>query len=925
MPNAISVLRRNLVLGVALSALVPAGAFAQSAPSDTGDKGDKQASEIVVTGTLIRGIAPAGSQVISVSSAKVESLGVASTSEVLASLPQIGNMFNNMPAGVSGNTGANGSNPIDRPNLRNLPGGNTSGGAQTLVLLDGHRVVGVGTQQVAVDPAFIAPGVLERVEAMTDGGSAVYGSDALGGVINLIPRKRFDGINVGSHYSIGDDYHKVDASIMVGKDWGSGSAYIAYGYSHNRAVYGSDRKWSKGIDYATGIPVGRNCASPNITANGASYVVSGGSLVAGGPNSCDFTDNNAIYPEITNHNVFASLTQDVNDWIEFNTTVYYANRRNVGNGGAIGSGYAPGDTAATLTWTPSSAFYMPIAGDPTATQTIQLNYASIFGARSEIQRTNLSTWDITPSLTFKLGKKWQLRTLFNYGKGTVTTANNELNVAAQSAAIAAGALDPYNPSLSNQAYLGLLNGVARIDGYNEYYDYRAIADGPLIRLPGGEAHVAVGAEYMKDNFSTRSTNSNFVFNPMSHYTQTVKSVFGEVQVPIFGEENGFTLMRKLLFSASVRYDKYNDFGDTTNPKLGLTYKPVEWITFRGSWGKSFNAPSPTDELGPATAGAFPIPGAYLQWPGSVPGACGPGTATPNCAIAGATGVYLGGGSLNGLTPQTATNWSIGFEMQPPVVPGLTLKLSYYNIDLHGTIGRPVTSADLTSFYSQFPSLSVYRPTGEQLATYLASHLQNQGNVSFTVANPTSTTGLAMIDVGGTMMPVGLILDTLTRNLGETRLGGLDFGANFDHNTGFGSVYASVNGNYRLRQRTRVSSLAPWVDNLAADTPRYTISTSAGMNYGNITAQATWNYTAGFTLGTPVYEQTRLSSFSTVNLFFKYAFSGDGLKKDLAFTFNVDNAFDAHPPTLRNSALPGYTTNSGFSIGRVFQIGVSKKF
>ena len=100
-------------------------------------------------------------------------------------------------------------------------------------MLDGHRITPLGTAQLAVDPDFISPLVIERVEAMTDGGSAVYGSDALGGVINFITRQRFDGVLVNGSYGIGDEY-KADRKILLSKLSGS-SAFLSEGSKQKAA------------------------------------------------------------------------------------------------------------------------------------------------------------------------------------------------------------------------------------------------------------------------------------------------------------------------------------------------------------------------------------------------------------------------------------------------------------------------------------------------------------------------------------------------------------------------------------------------------------------------------------------------------------------------------------------------------------------
>ncbi|MGC4110288.1 MAG: TonB-dependent receptor plug domain-containing protein [Nocardioides sp.] len=221
--------RTALKLGVSLAAA--AASFNSAAMAQDTAWVDEESKDIVVTGSQIRGIAPAGSNVIGLGEQQIAATGAVTTNDLLAKIPQATNFFNVLPQPGGGTAGGNSVSTINRPNLRNLPGSSTSGAALTLVLFDGHRVVGAGIGTVAVDPDAIPPGAIERVEAITDGGSAVYGSDAIGGVINFITRKRFDGVKVEAHYGFGDDYWTWDANTIVGKDWGSGSIYAAYSYS----------------------------------------------------------------------------------------------------------------------------------------------------------------------------------------------------------------------------------------------------------------------------------------------------------------------------------------------------------------------------------------------------------------------------------------------------------------------------------------------------------------------------------------------------------------------------------------------------------------------------------------------------------------------------------------------------------------------
>ena len=172
--------------------------------------------EVVVTGTFLRGTdAPAGTNVIGVSSEEIRETGATTTAQLLQSIPQFGS-FNTLSFPV----GAGNTVTTNRPNLRTLPGFNNSGGSTTLVLMDGHRVVGAGITSTSPDPDIVPPGVLQRVEIVPDGGSAVYGSDAVAGVINFITRKRIEGIEVDGHYGVADGYHQADGSFSGGNSMG---------------------------------------------------------------------------------------------------------------------------------------------------------------------------------------------------------------------------------------------------------------------------------------------------------------------------------------------------------------------------------------------------------------------------------------------------------------------------------------------------------------------------------------------------------------------------------------------------------------------------------------------------------------------------------------------------------------------------------
>jgi iron complex outermembrane recepter protein len=160
MRSNLTLLRGAISTSIALaSALVSTAAFAQTAEDEKTDN-----SEIVVTGTILRGAPPVGSNSITVGQEKIAETGATTANELLTSVPQVTNLFNNVPQsrlGVAVN-----QIQVVRPNLRNLAG-ETSSSSSTLVLFDGRRIAPVGVTQNAIDPDIMPPIAIERVEVVT--------------------------------------------------------------------------------------------------------------------------------------------------------------------------------------------------------------------------------------------------------------------------------------------------------------------------------------------------------------------------------------------------------------------------------------------------------------------------------------------------------------------------------------------------------------------------------------------------------------------------------------------------------------------------------------------------------------------------------------------------------------------------------------
>jgi iron complex outermembrane receptor protein len=885
-----------LAAGAATVALLPGNAWAQDDQPQESEV--SEGDTIVVTGTLLRGITAPGSQTIAISQQDVVATGATSTAQLLAAVPQIGD-FNQRPI----NRGVfNTQQTVNHPDLRNLGSAVLGGGSSaTLLLLDGHRLPGMGVRQTIPDSDAIPPGAIERVEIVPDGGSAIYGADAVGGVVNYITRKRFDGVDVRATYGFADDYQTASADITVGKDWGSGSLWATYSYNWHDEIYGRDRDYVQSRDWVLGVPADLTCTPGNVIATSAAGVTTTyglPNLTAGVPNRCDLGEDVTIYPFESRHSAMIGLTQNLTDNLEIEVKAFYTNRRNESDGGAL---------TATASITTASPFYRS-TGDANAgrTQTLNFNFIPILGNTSS-QVVKLETYGISTGLTYEFGGNWRLRGLFNYGYGESSSLNQMTNGTALQGFVTAGTFNPYDLTAAvNAGPLAVITDWANFgEGRNELINYRAIADGSLFSLPGGDVRLAIGGEYVIEDFRVQSgvgLASN-LSRVRFHGHRNTKAAFGELFVPVFGEGNRTGGFHSLELSAAGRYDDYSDFGGTFNPKLAITYAPVSWIKLRANWSKSFQAPSLADSDKTSLSSITVLPRVI--------------TAHPDPALQPTTGqvsVFLSGGGGN-LKPQKATIWTVGGDIDPPFIPNLSLSATYYNIKFNDLIAiPPVTSTLLYSAYSNLVQLGKPTPlTTAQLQAFAALAPLNNSQLTPFFTRP---------------QDVYFLVDGRRSNFSTVNTSGIDFSVRYELPTNFGSVYARVSGNYILSREQSAVAGQPFLDLVDTQT-KLRVATTLGTTIGGFRGQIVWQHSGGYEIIPQAsnLQQARIDAFNVFNLFLQYDFAGESLLKDLTLTLNVDNLLDQNPPLFRGGSSSGGTGGyaNGFTLGRLVQFGIRKRF
>ncbi|WP_268958927.1 TonB-dependent receptor domain-containing protein [Novosphingobium aerophilum] len=515
-------------------------------------------------------------------------------------------------------------------------------------------------------------------------------------------------------------------------------------------------------------------------------------------------------------------------------------------------------------------------------------------------------------LKHQFGDNWQARALVNWSETSSSYSLTRLNTARLNAASApsaaattATAFNPIDVTKNNAALVAdLTDNELAGETKNSLVNLRLILEGKLLTLPAGDVRLAVGGEYMDDSLSLRQdadirigTLSN---RPFTLYSRKVSSLFGELQIPVIAGSDGRPM---LTVAASGRYDHYSDFGNTTNPKIGLTFKPVSWFTLRGNWGTSFTAPTGLDQLKSAnsTFSFFPFV---------------PFTDATRPNVTGGTAIALQGSQAN-LQPQTATTWSVGFDIQP--MSSLKFSANYYDVNFKDILSTPTPNAGI---FTTFPNNIQY---GSSLTVaQVNSFFANKGPYT-----PSQQAQLAAAIAQAGTNPIVELVDFRTGNFGILRVKGLDFNLTYNRVTDFGGFDFTLSGNHQFSRKTQVSPSAPVADDNAGQFPKWFLQAGAGVNVGGLRAQASWNYNGGYKLAAPttsVPVQTKIGSFSTVNLFFQYKVPADsGILKDLSFTLNVDNVFDQAPPIFLGNTTADSGYANGFTLGRLFNFGVSKKF
>ena len=910
--------------------------------------------EIVVTGTSIRGVAPIGSNLVSVGVEALRATGSQSVTGALASVPAL-----------SGITGQGNTSAFYQPSIHQL---GASASNSTLVLIDGHRGPTGGTNHTFLDPNIVPNIMIERVEVLAEGASSVYGSDAVAGVINFITRRKFDGFQAEASTTLRDGTVGYTAGVLAGKTWDRGSAIFGAQYTYQDNLQNKDR----GFTYPNHLAQGgnnfltRSCSPAAIQPNGTGNIYLSPTATSSVPNTaanypCSSWGVTDLVGSEERENVMAKLSFDMTDNLTIGLDLLYARRRNDTLQGA-------GTVQATVFATGAQAnpFYINPPGVTADRQVVTWDATDLVGPAHGRSESDSMYANFTAA--YKITDNWNFDFLASAGRDESTTfttgtinssvANLALNgttngggsltavsvpgtttIVTQLPLTTANALDVWNPAATNRTSAAtlarLLDNANRLRATSGYQQVRGNVSGSLFDLPAGPVKIAVGGEMLKtqlSQFVTRANNSGPASSGSQQlffpFKRTVFSGFAELNIPLVSPDMEVPFVHRFDLSLAGRYDHYSDFGKTTNPKVAFNLEPVEGLRLRGNWSTSFVAPPLTivgDQFG-----AFGTAGWGTQTNNiNVPVAAYPDVVKilPNCAGQALCNI----GTLQGIQnttgdpnagPQKGSGWSLGFDVQPALVPGLHTSFSYWTTKFKGGVTGPQLSNVINTASAQY--LLQFYPNCATPAQ-IAAQTQGIPQTSSTAACTsyifhTLNTNWLNLDIAGIDYSIDYDLRTDTAGTFSAGLSGTEF-VQFDQSFGSGPKYsvlntAGNNGTFPSLKR-KARGYIGWSD-------------------GPFTARIFANYTGSFrnwssntvtpltrdAAGNPNGGGDKVKAQTTIDLNVVYDFTGgflDGSQVSIAAT----NVFDKDPPFYNGAT--GYYSLIHNPFGRTVTVALRAKF
>jgi iron complex outermembrane receptor protein len=942
MPQAIL----HVIASGALSAIVVYPALAQDVIDDT------PTQRVVVTGSNIsRADKETPSPVQSITADDLKKSGYTNVSDVLAHITANGQgalsqSFNQaFAAGASGIA------------LRGLTTG------ATLVLIDGHRMapypLADDGQREFVDVSNIPFDAVERIDIVKDGASAVYGSQAIAGVVNVILKKSYVGTNLTAE---GGDSQKgggATTHITAIHGWGDldtdgYNAYISTEFRHADAIRLDQRSgelWDNG-DWTSRGGINTNPGVPNLnngllsrtgaaylfnpngaggTSNAANFAFAPGcnytSYMASG---CAYKDNSTdIQPQTENINVLASFTKKLEgDWLlklkaslfdskvavsggrpaSFPTTSYDGNT-------TLGPGIIPTQVGAI------SNYVVPASSPGNTTGGDASLYGIIPGMGAPIDYVDSKSYRLVAEVSGTLGG-WDVDGSLGFTRVVTDQANTNILDTTALYGIVSSTTNPYNITTGlTPAQIAQISRTVNSQATDNLIFADARASHDVVDLPGGTMAFSAGvsAVYNKVNAPDAGLFADGTLFGNTAYalgSQTDDAAYLELYAPV---------LKSLEFDGAIREDHYNTYGNSTTPKIGFKFSPIKQVAFRGTLSKGFRAPGPAEA---GNAGSV-----FYYNTVNDPILCKDG----NTATA---GNYVNQCNIQpnyvqrtspDLKPEKSTSATFGLILEP--IPGWSTTVDYYNINIKDQI---ISSSSLPGYVPVYVRAAVPTPqlvstggTGTTTSTPPVGDIL-YATADYVNANSTRTSG---IDIDSTYKFKLGEYGTLKTDFSFTHIIGYELKANGETYELAGTHGPSIIGGNTATPKNKAQAVfdyevgkydltttVNWTDGYANTDP------SLGEN--SCTDGINSSYSRFTNTDTPPQQYCKTSSFLTTDMTLTYH-----MDKHWTFHATILNLFDRQPPIdvatygAAGGGIAAYnpTIAQAGAVGRYFNLGAAYRF
>jgi outer membrane receptor protein involved in Fe transport len=912
-----------LRLGAIVALLAPA-AYAQTAPAaaDT-----VKLETFTVTGSNIKGVDTEKSLPVTVVTADdFARAGLANLSDLVEMLPYSTDVTIN-----DGGTGPNDARgDVSTINLRDL------GADRTLVLLNGRRMsaygVTPGTPPVQfVNINAIPLGAVQQVEVLRDGASAIYGSDAIGGVVNTILRKNYDKFEASTRYAAGDPAPKeFSFNLAGGKIFNAGRTGFSLVFNHYDRVglKTSDRPYSANTDKRLIAPApwntvssfnrgsssgpygrftavtdsGSGVAVPGVTAgNGQFYYnpTTGARATGAGPTAYfNSQDEGWLMPNIRRDNVFATLDHKFTATISFFGEASYYDSHSSGGFAAI-----PISSGTDGIIIPKTNYYSPVgvnSGVATPRNVLIRNYRV-----TEAGPRSYDTWSDSYRLLAGLrgsvsNSTWTWETGALYMRGHTYQENHGyISVSKFEQQLALDTPDAYNPfgapgSNPAAAWKPFIIDLWD-DGVGILTSLDAKASGEIARLPGGAISLATGGEFRRESMTQRNDPHGLADDVIAQSEQLdvsaarkVYAGFAEALVPLVGADNRLPGVDSLELRVAARYEHYKAFA-ATKPGASLAWRPFHDVLLRASYNEGFRAPSVVELYTPAIGRRNE---GYIDT----------ARAGQPDAVANVSKRIVTGGSP-GLAPEESKSTNFGIVIDVPRVKGLTLSADVFRIRQRNQIDNSDAQDELDL----------------DARLWAANHGSNPRVVRAAPTAADTAAGLpgVLVEVLGTY-----------QNLSSRETEGFDLGLNYQ-------APATPIGRFALNSALAYASRIRTIDEKGNVTdllrnngdPRVKATGGVSWRWKNWGASVQERYTSDYGISasynSPAGDPWIMDPYWVTNANVSYAFR-TGPLKGLRVRVGANNLFDEAPPFYPASTA-GYDSSYADPRGRMTFVELSCKF